>query len=428
MGRLRKLSVSFCCLLIIGCGGDESPEGADPTPTLELNWSEPLLMSTEGNEIASTENGGFDTLSVDGDRIHAVWTSGTPKKGSGVYHSYSDDVGQSWSDPVEISGAGKGVYKPVIDSEECKVYVAWRDLRDGDAGELYFNSSTDGGQSWQSEQRLTNNSDTTALSYLRAEGQAVFIAWEEYTPKCSIKFLRSPDGGKSWDGLVDVTDGKEVGSPSFVMTSDKTLHMTYGSTKGSEQTKGYNWEAYYRRSTDLGKTWGAEVRLTDDEIGDTRFPLLEADGDQLFHMLWWDDRDDTSIEHIGYPPKQPESDHNYEVYYKRSQDGGDSWEADRRLTKDDAISEGPSAAVKGGKVYVVWADERDGNFEIYVKYSTDAGDSWSEDIRMTNSVHASREPSITIDASGNVYVIWTEQHETKTSEVFLLKGTWQEPN
>ena len=53
-----------------------------------------------------------------------------------------------------------------------------------------------------------------------------------------------------------------------------------------------------------------------------------ASNGNVVHIVWYDDR------HGGY--------HNYEIYYKRSTDGGVKWGADKRLTNNTAISRYPS--------------------------------------------------------------------------------------
>ncbi len=45
----------------------------------------------------------------------------------------------------------------------------------------------------------------------------------------------------------------------------------------------------------------------------------------------------------------------------------------------------PVIAINGSVVHVVWSDERDGNYEIYYKRSTDGGVSWGADTRLTNN-------------------------------------------
>jgi hypothetical protein len=54
--------------------------------------------------------------------------------------------------------------------------------------------------------------------------------------------------------------------------------------------------------------------------------------------------------------------------YKRSTNNGETWSSDVRLTNDDdKVSECPSIAVNGNNIHVVWDDDRDRNREIYYK-------------------------------------------------------------
>ena len=66
-------------------------------------------------------------------------------------------------------------------------------------------------------------------------------------------------------------------------------------------------EIYYINSTDGGKTWNPEVRLTFfDSTKD--YPRMAING-QNIHIVWTDDRDVGSTR----------------IYYKNSTDGGNTW-------------------------------------------------------------------------------------------------------
>ena len=153
--------------------------------------------------------------------------------------------------------------------------------------------------------------------------------------------------------------------------------------------------------------WQPDVRLTNDPA----FSLtsynnawcVAASGNAL-HVVWRDFRDG-----------------NYEIYYKRSIDGGTSWGADTRLTSNSASSEFPSVSVSGSVVHVVWSDERDGNWEIYYKRSTDGGSSWGQDTRLTNNTAGSYYPSVSVSGSV-VHVVWLDSRDGNW-EIYYKRST-----
>ena len=105
-----------------------------------------------------------------------------------------------------------------------------------------------------------------------------------------------------------------------------------------------------------------------------------------------------------------ERDGNQEIYGKGSADGGLAWGADQRLTDDAAVSNYASIWVAGTNVHVAWFDERDGNTEIYYKHSGDAGQSWTDDRRLTVDDARSTDP--VVGASGAfVHVVWTDARD-----------------
>ncbi len=72
----------------------------------------------------------------------------------------------------------------------------------------------------------------------------------------------------------------------------------------------------------------------------------------------------------------------------------------------------PAIAATAAAQFIVWADKRNGNYEIYAVRHSAAG--WQE---LAGSAHgggvsdtpgASRRPSVAVDAAGNLLVAWTE--------------------
>jgi hypothetical protein len=111
----------------------------------------------------------------------------------------------------------------------------------------------------------------------------------------------------------------------------------------------------------------------------------------------------------------------WEIYYKRSADGGISWGPDVRLTRAPGRSMRPSIAVQGDDLYVVWFDDRDGNVEVYFKHSADGGTSWGKDVRLTNAPGDSMHPSVAV-SHRYVHVVWFDEREGTPQIYYKRKG------
>jgi hypothetical protein len=155
-----------------------------------------------------------------------------------------------------------------------------------------------------------------------------------------IYYVRSSDNGQSWENETRLTvDGAVSGNPSLY-ASGASVHVAW------QDNRNANNEIYYKRSTDGGLNWLPDTRLTFSPDS-SNYPSIFAAGSNV-HIVWQDFRDG-----------------NWEVYYKGSTDGGLSWGTDTRITNNPSISQNPSVAISGTAVYVVWSDNRDGNYEIY---------------------------------------------------------------
>ncbi|MDI6916407.1 MAG: sialidase family protein [Thermoplasmatales archaeon] len=126
-----------------------------------------------------------------------------------------------------------------------------------------------------------------------------------------------------------------------------------------------------------------------------------------------------------------------------SEDGGSTiWSENIKLSYECVNPiYGKSIAVDGSNIYVVWADERYENpdyeygsdFEIFFKKSTDGGKTWSDDIRLTNNSdqHTAEYwcndmyPELAVNGN-NIHVVWVRDIGSVNShdeEIFYKKST-----
>ena len=159
----------------------------------------------------------------------------------------------------------------------------------------------------------------------------------------------------------------------------------------------------------LFSQWQGDTRLTNNPANSLTSYYNNgwsiATAGNFVHVVWHDSRDG-----------------NPEIYYKRSTDGGTSWQADTRLTNNGFDSYDACVAVLGSAVHVVWYDGRDGNYEIYYKRSTDGGASWGPDTRITNNTYLSLLPSVAVTASA-VHIVWNDQPASNNDEIYYKRST-----
>jgi len=404
----------------------EAPAATALTPTpanASLNWGGVTRLDNSAYRVGRTAPGGGG-LVVDDGSVHAVWQSVMSKTNSEVFYRRSDDGGRTWASEVRLSNSEGRANSPRITAEGEQVHVVWKDKRFDDNGEIFYSRSLDRGKTWSDAKRMTDDEFRSSAIQVVVHGDTVLISWEDYSmnnKRSDVELLRSTDRGATWSARESLAPAVN-GCPVLVVDPAGVVHASLCSWDHAKETNGYNYEIYYRRSKDGGVTWEPRVRLTDDQVGDSRFPIV-AEGNGVVHIVWWDDRDDTTQKHNGYPGIEPQTDHNFEVYYKRSTDGGDTWEPDVRLTKDEAVGADPALTALGDNVYVTWQDDRDGNFEIYFKISHDRGATWADDARLTTGSATSKLPSLDVDADGNIYLMWSEYTSKGNAQVNFIKGT-----
>jgi len=265
------------------------------------------------------------------------------------------------------------------------IQVVWWDTRNG-FGEIYTKCSSDCGITWAPDTRLTFDPARSLYPTIAVSGPKVHVAWsEDRDGNYEIYYKRSTDEGGTWSPDTRLTYAVNNGWFSSLAAVGDDVHVVWWDYRDRDH------EVYYKRSTDGGETWSPDTRLT-FAPHDSWYPSISASGATV-HAAWWDNRDG-----------------NYEIYYKRSTDNGFSWGPDVRLTSDSGWSSTPCIASSGDRVYLAWEDDRNGAGEIYYKFSTDDGATWSPDARLTFDPGWSVMPSIW--ASGaKVHLVWDDDRD-----------------
>jgi len=262
-----------------------------------------------GADIQVTDSpvgAGFCSLAVSGESVHIVYDEhqdGTAE----VYYTRSLDGGQSWSQSVRLSAVPDNSYTPTIAVWQSNVYVAWTDTRHGGAvmemEEEYFRRSTDNGETWDNELRLTfDPPDNPANSWapsLATDGSNVWMTWFDARAggapnDFDIYIKHSDDFGaaSSWSDDERLTSSGAPSQRPVIARHESMLCIVWWDWRDG------NEEIYFLLSPDLGESWTRSKRLTTDP-GASTYPSIAA-GRSGMHVVWTDDRDG-----------------NGEVYYRR---------------------------------------------------------------------------------------------------------------
>jgi len=349
----------------------------------QAQWEADVRLTNNPGDANTSYNNAW-CIATSGDTIHVVWFDDR-NGNTEIYYIRSTDGGLTWGSETRLTNASGYSYAPSIVVSGSVVHVVWGDTRDASAtAEIYYKQSHDAGTTWGADTRLTNAPYYSEFPSMAISGSVLHVVWTDYRDQngdMENYYKRSTDGGLTWEPDTRLTNDPGYSGFPCVAVSGSVVHVLW------EDNRDGNGEIYYKRSADGGITWGAETRLTNNPA-DQWDPCV-AVNDSVVHVVWMDARDGST----------------YEIYYKRSNDGGLTWGSDTRLTNATGDSEYPNIAASGSNVHVVWQDKRDVNQEIYYKQSTDGGITWGADIRLTNAVSTSQHPSVSISGS-IIHVVW----------------------
>jgi hypothetical protein len=437
---------------------------AAPAP----RWSQDVRLTFAAAPSRTSYNFARSIAADVAGRVFVVWFR--PDHGiSQVFLKRSVDGGTTWGADTPLSRSTQGAAYPAIAAAGPDIYVAWHDFRHGQP-DIFLRHSLDYGATWGPEQLLAAGQADGAYPSIAASGRRVRIVYEGARDGQTEVYTRgSDDQGMTWSPET------RLSSPPYAAWTATVELAGPNAYAGWVDYRDANEEEYFRRSTDGGTTWGPILRLTHNPA-DSWAPSLAAAGDDLFYFWFdrrdagvtdttVEDTLDRATALVGLPvhPAPPRSAAVYylppfeqrlreklqaiqaaapawvgrggnaqrleallrrferqfqqwtlgwDIYYKHSGDGGVTWGPDIRLTRGRGFSMRPSAVISGAAIYVVWFDSRDGQTDVYFKYSASAGKHWGPDQRLTtaagNPLGDTMHPSLAV-AGRSLYVVWYDQ-------------------
>jgi hypothetical protein len=302
---------------------------------------------------------------------------------------WEQDVRLTTDDSLSWTSYTNG--KNVAAGADGYVHAVWADNRDGN-WEIYYKRSTDYGRTWGPDIRLTYDQNTSLHPAIAVLGTYIHIVWEDdRSGNYEIYYKQSTDRGTTWQPDTRITDAPYESFVPSIAVSGSYIHIAWQDNRNGGA---YYPEIYYKRSTNNGLTWEPDIRLTYAD-NHRSVPSIAVSDNYYVHIVWHDYRG---------------SNGNYEIYYRRSQDNGTSWDPEIRLTNATNDSWDPVIATSNTNLHVVWMDNRDGIYKIYYKRSSDNGVSWSQDFPLITETPYASGPSI-VAVDSNLHVVWKDTRD-----------------
>jgi photosystem II stability/assembly factor-like uncharacterized protein len=343
------------------------------------NWSQEILISSD-NDIDSVAS----IIEVSGDDIHILWNEQIfPFY---IMYKRSQDGGLTWSDEETMFIQGGGWPDINADGNIVHLVNSQYNFTDG----IFYLRSTDNGDSWEEFKEIYKVDPQHYVSTLKLERYlgSLHLVWLLALPNSNkeIYYMRSNDNGNNWEDPVRLTINVADSNDINIAVDENNIHVVWDETRLSGQY------LYYTRSTDNGKNWDDAQKLTDQT--QSLYSSIIAFNENI-HLVWY---------------KVSEVTEEKEIYYKRSFDNGLTWSTDTSFTRDDGLSSfWPIITHNKTTLHVIWIDERDGHSELYFRESTDNGDSWSEDSRITeNDGKRSSHPDM-VFVDEKLHLAWEDQ-------------------
>jgi len=270
-----------------------------------------------------------------------------------IYFKKSTDTGTTWTTKRMTWNPGMSQWPSAAIDTNDDIHLVWSDASPGNY-EIFYKKSTDGGSTWWTKRLSITAEYSLSPVIVTDSNNYIHVVWYDITPgNNEIFYATSTDNGSTWSSKrLTWNQGGSV-SPAITVDSNDIIHMVW-----NDDSSG-NYEIYYRTSTDFGTTWSATKRMTWNS-GASIYPKITTDLSDNIHIVW----DDSSFG-------------NSEIFYKMSTDSGATWTANR-LTWNPGVSQFPRIT-SGFKniIHVVWSDKTPGNNEIYYKWSSDGGMTWT---------------------------------------------------
>jgi len=283
----------------------------------------------------------------------------------------------------------KSISPVLISGEDDVLHMAWIDSRSMQpnatihTNTIFYKQSHDYGNTWTSDTPLSTRITEATSIDLAIDDDYLAIAWEEGN---DVFTMFSYDNGYSWTEQYQINS---VRSPSIAL-------------------KGNDVYLVFKNRPQVGDPYLSGKKLTINPELQSPIPYdFNPAGNNQICSIGDVTADDNSV----YVAIKDQT--NTQLHYYKSDDNGTIWSGG---IIGDSFGEDVLGSVKiankDNLINIVWSDNRDGNYNLYMKSSNDYGQTWNPDIKLIETPGESKNIDVVFNSESEINMCWEEVTET----------------
>jgi hypothetical protein len=281
----------------------------------------------------------------------------------------------SFNSEINLSNTGTSTNAQI--AEDGNLYVIWEDGND-----VLFKRSTNG-ISFESFINLSNTSSSDSREpQIAVSGSNVFVVWFEDS---DIKIINSTNSGASFGEVTNLSNNSGTSIRPQISVSESNIYVAWQDNDDGD------FDILFRSSPGSDQAFGPITNLSESLTGVSE--KLDISSNGLDVHLTWSDR----------------SFGQAEIITTSSTSSGSSFTEETNISQtSSSFSDTPQITSSGNNVYVVWKDQLTGSGDIYLKASTNHGNSFGTFINLSDNSGVSNNPKI-VSSGSDVFVTWSDQ-------------------
>jgi N,N-dimethylformamidase beta subunit-like, C-terminal len=319
-------------------------------------------------------------------------------------------VGKSFGNAINLSNNIGHSEFPHVYVNKNYVYVMWIDDSSGNR-DIYFKRSTNSGLSFNRTINLSNISGGSLDPQMAISGSNVYVVWE-HTPgnNGEIYFARSSNYGANFSKSVNIGNNSGFnGLPEIAASKTNVYVVWHDASHG----------LILRRSTDNGSTFEKAVPLSKNILSFDPY-IATVSGTNNVYIVW-------------LTPSDSNQSATYNVNFRRSVDGGATFEKAVTLSRRDILSFDPHIETVSGtnNVYVVWQNgslvryiptQQELITDVLYTRSLDNGATFENATNLSNYTGWATNPQVAVSQGNDVYVVWQNNPQGKNGEIVFRRS------